>query len=283
MLIQENRKLIKITQSRKSTIGSGFTAWGIGRDNLDESVDPFLQLDQFFMSQPTFTSHPHAGFSAVTYMFEDSEGAFFNRDSLGGQIPIFPGDLHWSQAGSGIIHNEVPIESGKICHGIQMFVNLASVHKFSDPQSFHLASVDVPVFKADSGGRVRVLVGTAFGLTSPLHPLTDIIFLDVSLPPHAAISHVVPLDHNAFVFLIQGQGYFGATKQELSISEAGLFGKDGEAIKVTTAEQSLQYIFCAGKPLNEPIYAQGSFVMNSAAQIQQVYEDYRAGKMGRID
>lgn len=283
MLTQTARNLIKIVQARKSTIGSGFTAFGINRENLGALIDPFLSLDQFLMSQPTFAAHPHAGFSAVTYMFEDSEGSFLNRDSLGGQIPISPGDLHWSQAGSGIIHEETPIESGMDCHGIQMFVNLAAANKFVDPQAFHLASADVPVFQTDLGARVRVLVGTAFGLTSPLPSLTEIAFLDVSLPPHTDFSHPVPLDHNAFVFVIQGAGYFGAIDQKLSIGDGGLFDRDGDAIAVSTSDRGLQYIFCSGKPLNEPIYAQGPFVMNSAEQIRAVQMAYQTGKMGRID
>jgi redox-sensitive bicupin YhaK (pirin superfamily) len=282
MLIQKNRQLIKTVQARKSVIGSGFTAFGIGRDNLGKAIDPFLQLDQFFMSQPTFPPHPHAGFSAVTYMFEDSEGAFLNRDSLGGQISILPGDLHWSQAGSGIVHEEVPIEPGQVCHGIQMFVNLSAAHKFVAPQALHLASENVPVFQTDFGGQVRILVGAAYGLTSPLQSLTPITFLDVNLPPHTAITHTVSSHHNAFVFLIQGQGNFGSSKQLLSAGEAGLFEQNEAVIDITTTDQKLQYIFCSGPPLNEPIYAQGPFVMNSVEQIQQVYRDYQTGKMGQV-
>ncbi|MFB2920991.1 MULTISPECIES: pirin family protein [Aerosakkonema] len=101
---------------------NGFSDYNL-HDQLGVSLDPFLNLVDFHMSQPTFKPHPHAGFSAVTYMFEDSEGAFINRDSLGDRSRIAPGDLHWTQAGSGMLHEEVPERAGVDCHGLQMFVN----------------------------------------------------------------------------------------------------------------------------------------------------------------
>ena len=61
-------------------------------------LDPFLNVDDFRMSQPTFPPHPHAGFSAVTLMLEDSRGAFVNRDSLGDRSRIAPGGVHWTMA-----------------------------------------------------------------------------------------------------------------------------------------------------------------------------------------
>jgi len=81
-----------------------------------------------YMRAPIFPPHPHTGFSAVTYMFEDSAGSFQNRDSLGDRALIHPGDLHWTQAGSGLMYEEVPSLPGTLCHGAQIFVNLAAKH-----------------------------------------------------------------------------------------------------------------------------------------------------------
>ncbi|WP_088318155.1 pirin family protein [Kineosporia sp. R_H_3] len=72
------------------------------------TLDPFLSITDFRMSRPTFAPHPHAGFSAVTYMFRDSAGSFRNRDSLGDVSLIGPGDLHWTQAARGMMHEEIP-------------------------------------------------------------------------------------------------------------------------------------------------------------------------------
>jgi redox-sensitive bicupin YhaK (pirin superfamily) len=170
-----------------------------------EALQTFRQevhkLDHYFMTQPTFAEHPHQGFSAVTYMFEDSEGSFFNEDSQGDRSTIAPGDLHWTQAGSGIRHNETPIEPGKMCHGIQMFVDLPLVDKSLPAQAFHLTADRIPVYTTAEGGRVRVVVGTAHGLTSPLKISTKISFLDVILPANSSIEHEVAADESVFLLL----------------------------------------------------------------------------------
>lgn len=74
---------IQVVQANPFTHGQGFQAYSVNQKNLGTEIAPFLQLDHYFMTQPTFAEHPHQGFSAVTYMFEDSEGSFFNEDSQG--------------------------------------------------------------------------------------------------------------------------------------------------------------------------------------------------------
>src|SRR5207253_5326412 len=86
-------------------------------------LDPFLGIDHFSMRVPRSPPHPHAGFCALTYVFEDSEGALVSRDSLGHTSVVHPRDLCWTTAGRGIVHEEVP-ESGRVVHGLQVFVNL---------------------------------------------------------------------------------------------------------------------------------------------------------------
>jgi redox-sensitive bicupin YhaK (pirin superfamily) len=134
------RTVQQIVTAKPFTHGQGFQAYSVGQQQLGKQIAPFLQLDHYFMTQPTFAEHPHQGFSAVTYMFEDSEGSFFNEDSQGDRSTIAPGDIHWTQAGSGIGHNETPIEPGKICHGIQMFVDLPIADKSLPAQAFHLTA-----------------------------------------------------------------------------------------------------------------------------------------------
>ena len=135
-------------------MGTGFTSYGL-RTTPDFPLDPFINLDDFRMSEPTFPPHPHAGFSAVTYMFEDSAGAFTNRDSLGDHSRIGPGSLHWTQAAAGMMHEEIPEQRGLVCHGLQMFVNLRSDHKNAAPRAFHVDAAAVP----EPGGWSPFLTG----------------------------------------------------------------------------------------------------------------------------
>jgi redox-sensitive bicupin YhaK (pirin superfamily) len=155
------------------------------------------------MSAPTFPPHPHAGFSAVSYLFLDSETGIDNRDSLGTRNLIRPGGLHWATAGSGIVHEEIPAEPGKTVHSLQIFVNLAPERQGIAPFALSLEPQDVPVVKLP-GAKVRVPVGDFRGARSPLHPPTEVTMLDISLGDGAELEVPIALGHCAFVMPIFG-------------------------------------------------------------------------------
>jgi redox-sensitive bicupin YhaK (pirin superfamily) len=87
-------------------------------------MDPYLTIDHLVISQPQFRPHPHAGFSAITLMFEDSPGSISNRDSTGTHTLLKPGDLHWTQAGSGVVNEEVPAEPRRRITAHRVFIDL---------------------------------------------------------------------------------------------------------------------------------------------------------------
>jgi redox-sensitive bicupin YhaK (pirin superfamily) len=234
----------RIVPAQPFTHGGGFKAYSVGRQSLGNSIHPFLQLDHYFMSQPTFGEHPHQGIAAVTYMFEDSEGSFFNQDSQGDRSFIHPGDLHWTQAGSGVRHDETPTEPGKVCHGIQMFVDLPSADKSAPAKAFHLKSADIPTYTTPDGGRVRVVLGTTDGMTSPLYLSSPIHFLDVTLPAHQKIEHQISEGETAFLLMIRGVGKLGQTEQSVQAQEAALFESAGTMIQIHASSEEIQYILC---------------------------------------
>lgn len=238
-----SRNVNQVVKASPFSRGTGFQAYSVGQQNLGTTIAPFLQLDHYFMSQPTFPEHPHQGFSAVTYMFEDSEGSFFNEDSQGDRSTIAPGDLHWTQAGSGIRHQETPIEPGKICHGIQMFVDLPAIDKTLPGKAFHLTTDQIPTYTTAEGARVRVVVGTANGITSPLQISTRICFLDVQVPPGASIDHEFAVDESIFLLSVKGSGFMGETQDIVQANEAALFS-DGHRIQVKAGDEGFQYVLC---------------------------------------
>ncbi len=247
-----SRSIVQVVPAASFSKGQGFTAYSVGQQQLGAAIAPFLQLDHYFMTQPTFAEHPHQGFSAVTYMFEDSEGSFFNEDSQGDRSTIAPGDLHWTQAGSGIRHNETPIEPGKMCHGIQMFVDLPVIDKSLPAKAFHLTAAQIPVYTTDAGGRVRVVIGEANGVTSPLNISTKIRFLDVILPANSSIEHEVATDESVFLLAVKGSGFVGDSPREtlcqrqdvIEANQAALFTPDGNNIRVKAGAEGLQYVLC---------------------------------------
>ena len=206
MKLRDIKSIAQLTHMRR---GEGFLDYNL-REQLNVSLDPFLNLDDFHMSLPTFRAHPHAGFSAVTYMFEDSAGTFLNRDSLGDSLGdssrIAPGDLHWTQAASGMLHEEVPEIHGADCHGLQMFITLSEQNELKPPRTFHLSSADVPEVPPADGVRIRVLCGEFQGVVSPLNELlTPITLLDIHLEPNTAVTHELPQDYFALAIVIQGE------------------------------------------------------------------------------
>jgi redox-sensitive bicupin YhaK (pirin superfamily) len=264
---------------QESRMGPGFTSFGLrGLPGL--SLDPFISLNDFHMSEPTFPPHPHAGFSAVTYMFEDSKGSFTNRDSLGDKSLIEPGGLHWTQAARGMMHEEIPQTRGVDCHGLQMFVNLRAAHKQSPPQAFHVEPSRIPEVKG-LGWRVRVLAEEFSELHSPLASLlTPILLLEVHLEGGAKVSIPVDRSYTCFVMTIAGAGGVGG--HSLAPHGVAGFAHDGDEVFLEAGAEGLQVLLAAGEPLGEPVVFGGPFIMNTRDELQVVVARYQRGEMGRL-
>jgi len=138
-------------------IGDGFTAQHFSKAMFGDSMSPLLMVDHFVMTSPTFAPHVHNGISAVTVMFEDSQGKFLNRDTLGHDIALKGGDLYWLAAASGAAHEERP-EDGARTHALQIFVDMPESLKRKPACAFHVRAEDVPVIQHRSA-RVRVVLG----------------------------------------------------------------------------------------------------------------------------
>ena len=141
--------------------------------------------------------------SAVSYLFLDSETGIDNRDNIGTRNLIRPGGLHWTTAGRGIVHEEVPAETGKTVHSLQIFVDLPPERRNVEPFPLMLEPQDVPVVQLP-GVKVRVPIGSFADMRSPLTPPTNVTMLDISLEEGAEL--VVPIEagHAAFVMPIFG-------------------------------------------------------------------------------
>jgi redox-sensitive bicupin YhaK (pirin superfamily) len=244
-------------------------------------LDPFLAITDFHMSQPTFAPHPHAGFSAVTYMFTDSAGSFRNRDSLGDSSLIGPGDLHWTQAAAGMMHEEIPTEPGVDCHGLQLFVNLRSDHKRTAPQAFHVDSAHVPTVQPAPGVDVRVVVGEAFGAGSTPHGLlTPIVLLDVTLTADASVTLPVARDHRAV--LLVGDGSIDIAGTPLTALTVASLDGPADHIDLAAGPDGASFLVLAGAPIGEPIVLGGPFCMNTEEELMDAQQRFRTGAMGSL-
>ena len=179
-----------------------FSVHTIDLKALGISGSPVVVLDHFRVRGRPFTPHPHAGFCAVTYVLQDSQTSLRTRDSQGRNVITDPGGIVWTQAGSGVIHEELPAETDGEVHGIQVFVNVSSKNKLAAPQLLRLTNSDVPLWRSGAGDRVRIVVGSFQNVSSPLVPAEPFTFLDAQL--RQEISLYLLHDHNALVYVLDG-------------------------------------------------------------------------------
>jgi redox-sensitive bicupin YhaK (pirin superfamily) len=253
----------------------------VSSKSVGADLDPVIGIDHFHMRAPVFAPHPHAGFSAVTYLFEDSEGEFINRDSLGHHIVARPGAVIWTIAGSGVLHEEFPRERGKRAHGLQMFVNLAASEKLQPPRVLFVDGPDVPVSQRP-GVRLRVAAGSVGDVNGKLDPPGHITLLEAKLDPDATFEQALPADSNAFAYVIEGSVLVGDEGRRLEPLDAASFAADGDAVCLRATKEGARVVLFAGRPLRERIVSNGPFVMNSEQQIEATIERYRSGSMGRL-
>jgi len=263
--------------------GSGmFSVKAIDLESLGECASPIVVLDHFRVCGQPFTPHPHAGFSAVTYVFEDSAAALRSRDSLGNDIVVGPGGIVWTQAGSGVIHHEVPAEADRELHGLQIFVNLSARNKLLAPRMLRLARGEVPEWRSEVGDRVRVFAGSFEGVGSPLVPAEPLDLLEVRL--RRAIAFTLREDHNALVYVIEGTIVVRADGRAQEVASEHAMALHGDGGRVTLAAlQPAHVVILSGAAIREPVMVDGPFIMNERSQIEAAIARYRAGSLGRLE
>jgi len=283
-----------------STAPSGLEGEGIpvrrafaGADLAD--LDPFIHMDQmgeveYAPGEPKGTPwHPHRGFETVTYIMD---GTFEHQDSNGGGGVITNGATQRMTAGSGLLHIERPPEarvaSGGLFHGIQLWVNLPRAQKMAQPRYQDLRGNDSALLTTQDGGTlVRVIAGDVAGHTGPGTTTTPITMLHATVSPGARMALPWRSDFNALVYVLAGEGMAGPKQQPVRKGQLAVLGH-GEWLSVSAArsqpvaEPNLEVLLLGGRPIREPVAWAGPFVMNNRAELVQAFEDFQAGRLGRI-
>jgi redox-sensitive bicupin YhaK (pirin superfamily) len=171
-------------------------------------------------------------------------------------------------------------------HGFQLWVNLPQRDKMIKPRYQEIPSSRIPkATSADGLVSVSVIAGEAMGAKAVIETHTPIIYLHYRLEPGGVVMQQVPHDYNAFAYIVDGTGLFGAETERGGDGQMVMFAPDGDNVRVENprdAKTTLEVLLIAGVPLNEPIARYGPFVMNTEAEIHQAFEDYRRGRMGAI-
>lgn len=264
-------------------IGTGFEALSFKHDQFDGLMDPLIMLDHYTMSAPTFGAHGHAGLSALSILFEDSEGVFNNRDSLGNNLDLFPGDAYWLKAGSGAVHDEKPIE-GSRTHGLQLFVNLPQRHKHDAPASLHVPSKAMPVITGE-GHRVRVVLGESNGTVGAKSPALAFTALDAYLDAEGAYTHEASSNQSLVIYAVSGDLTISLAGQEVCLLEQRAIaievGATAQPLGFSCADKA-HFVVLQGEPIRESFVQKGPFVMSNLDELNQVVAAYDDGLLGTI-
>ena len=276
------REVVRRVRGQPTSDGAGVSLTRvIGTPTLD-SFDPFLLLDEFRSDDPNdyiagFPDHPHRGFDTVTYMLA---GRMRHEDNQGNTGLLGPGAVQWMTAGRGLVHSEFPEQEAGLMWGFQLWVNLPARDKMTAPRYQDIQGDKIPEVPVGAGVRVRVIAGEIGGVVGPVSAVaTQPVYFDLHLEARASHSPVLPQEHNAFVYVYQGDARIGAAGTQIERGELALSSL-GATLPITAGDEGARLILVAGRPLKEPVARYGPFVMNTEAEIHQAFADYRAGKLG---
>ncbi len=290
-----NRPVKSVTTAPQGFEGEGFPVRRAFAGVDIRDLDPFIHLDQmgeveYAPGEPKGTPwHPHRGFETVTYMID---GIMEHQDSEGGGGVITDGDTQWMTAGSGLLHIETPPEhlvmSGGLFHGFQLWVNLPAADKFLDPKYQDLRGSETVLLSTPDGGvLLRVIAGDVVGHQGPGQTHTPMTMVHATLSPGAELRLPWRKDFNALAYTLNGAGTIGVERRAVQMGQLGVFGA-GDVITITADDQqesrspSMDLLLLGGQPIREPVAWHGPFVMNTRAELIQAFEDFEAGRLGRI-
>jgi redox-sensitive bicupin YhaK (pirin superfamily) len=275
---------------RPHWVGDGFPVRTmLSHYDQGQHISPFIMLDYAGPAKfdPTTArrgvgQHPHKGFETVTIVYE---GEVEHRDSTGAGGLIGPGDVQWMTAASGILHEEYHspafAKAGGNFEMVQLWVNLPAKDKQAKPGYQTLGAGDIPTIDLPNGaGTLRVIGGNFDGAKGPAHTFTPINIWDVRLKASKVATFDVPEGHTLSVLVLSGVVEIDG-REIVREAQTVIFGRDGGGITIE-ANGDAKLLVLSGEPINEPVVAQGPFVMNTVGEIKQAMLDFQSGKFGTL-
>ena len=255
---------------------------------LVEQIDPFLFLNHHGpQTYPPhnrglpFGPHPHRGFETVTFILE---GMLAHRDNAGHESVIHAGGVQWMTAGRGIVHAEVSpsefLERGGPIEILQLWVNLPSRLKMSEPAYTGLQRADIPALPVDGGkATLNLIAGEWEGRTGPVHSLTGVFMSTLEMRPGSSIRFGGLESRNVFLYVARGVVQVGNHADLVSPMHLVELDETGDTVEIRASREAL-VVFGHADPIREPVVSHGPFVMTTREEIAQAISDYQAGRFG---
>jgi redox-sensitive bicupin YhaK (pirin superfamily) len=275
--------ILQLLAGHEKDLGGGFVVRRLLPAARQRSVGPFIFFDHFGPvtelpgANHDVRPHPHIGLATVSYLFD---GAMMHRDSLGTEQLIEPGAINWMTSGRGIVHSErrppALRDKSYVNHGLQLWAALPSDHEEDEPSFSHTPSSAIPELQAGDA-KVRVLIGQAFGASSPVPTFSRTLYLDVILPSGGAIE-LPALAPELALYPVLGELSVGG--QPLAAGAMAVL-QPGQSAAVA-ATGLARFVVIGGEPLDAPRHMWWNFVSSRKERIIQASADWEAQRMGQV-
>ena len=275
--------IAQLLKGHEKDLGGGFVVRRYLPAAMKQAVGPFIFFDHFGPvdvpadADHDVRPHPHIGLATVTYLFE---GAMEHRDSLGTLQRIEPGAINWMTAGRGIVHSErtpqdlvgVPHRT----HGLQLWAALPKAHEEDEPSFAHTPASAIPEMLVD-GARVRVLIGSAFGHTSPVKTFSQTLYLDVSLKAGQQLE-LSGLPAEAAVYPVSGS----VDVDGAPVPQNTMALLDTSNSQRVSANTDAQFVIIGGEPLDGQRFLFWNFVSSSKERLLKAADDWEAQRFAKV-
>ncbi|WP_418319269.1 pirin family protein [Piscinibacter sakaiensis] len=273
--------LIRLSPIDKD-LGSGFKVRRLLPSAQCPAVGPFVFFDHFgpAVAQPEddwdVRPHPHIGLATVTYLFE---GAMVHRDSTAVVQRIEPGAINLMIAGNGIVHSERTPDDLRAhprpIHGLQLWLALPQAHEDDEPSFQHVSAEQIPKVQV-GGASVRVLIGDAFGVVSPVHTLSQTLYLDIELA--AGVSMVMAAQERERALYSVDNGF---SVDGIEVAPMTLVVLEPGSSPGLRAPSGARLVMIGGTPLGHR-HMWWNFVSTRSERIRRAQDDWAAQRIGQV-
>lgn len=255
-----------------------------------QRMSPFILLD--YNSTYTFPPsdkpkgvgvHPHKGFETVTIAYK---GKVAHHDSSGGGGIIGEGDVQWMTAAKGVLHKEYHEEEwskkGGAFQMVQLWVNLPAKDKKTDPKYQAINYQDINRHELPhNAGTIEVIAGDYKGTKGTASTFTPVHMFNAKLKKGGKADFSFPSEYNTALLVIEGTIVVNGI-EETPTDHLALMANDGDTFAIEATDDAVVLVL-SGEPINEPIAAQGPFVMNTQQELIEAFNDYNMGKFGYLE
>jgi len=255
-----------------------------------QRMNPFILLDynSTYKFPPSDTPkgvgvHPHKGFETVTIAYK---GKVAHHDSSGGGGVIGEGDVQWMTAAKGVLHKEYHeaewSKKGGDFQMVQLWVNLPAKDKKTDPKYQTIKYADINRYELkDGAGNIEVIAGEYKGTKGTASTFTPVHMFNAKLNKGGKADFRFPSEYNTVLLVLEGHIVVNG-KEEVPTDHLALMANDGESFEVEATDNAVVLVL-SGEPINEPIAAQGPFVMNTREELAEAFNEFNTGKFGYLE